>query len=610
MTNSLNWKIHNDLPATNPLMDFDKITDVLLSLLEDKNLETPINIGIFGSWGKGKSTLMKNIEKKLSNKAEILLNDKKLPDIITVWYNAWEFQDEEYIWGSLGLHIINEITKIINLDNLFDSNTKENLKKAIGITEKTLLKKMLNIGKAISKQVVPELYKIVNTLENQSKDDSKTNLATLFSSYVSDVSELKKSFKKLIEMCNFKIIIFIDDIDRISDPEKAVSILEGLHLFLSVKNTIFVLAISQKVLRHGLRRRYATQNILPKKEENEKFDIEEELAKTYLEKIIQIPFNMPELQEKQIEEIIKKSFGLVKGLEEYTNDFNPNPRWIKRLANHYLLIKNLNEKFNPELTKKDDFDLKLIKTLIFQKKWEKLYEMIQKEGISHVKNINRNSEDENKLLSNVSNYKGKDAFDFLEREPRIEDDDLQNYLDITSVSTIRYEEEEEISETKPMTYHEETYYNFWKDLFHEFDETYPTKRKNRPPSKYAWITAKHINSIPIQWAFSGSGKNKIFRLEVSIEFYKKEKNVKYFEELINYKDEIYEKMNDIKWDKQDNNKKSLIYFIYPNNFSIKQVTENEFRKELIEWGIKNMITFLEIFEQYIPKIHKKLKVEA
>jgi hypothetical protein len=75
-----------------------------------------------------------------------------------------------------------------------------------------------------------------------------------------------------------RFIIFVDDLDRIR-PEKAVSLLEVLKNFMEVKNCVFVLACDYEVIRQGVRLKFGIED--------------DEKARAFFDKIIQVPFQMP-----------------------------------------------------------------------------------------------------------------------------------------------------------------------------------------------------------------------------------------------------------------------------------------------------------------------------
>jgi hypothetical protein len=101
-----------------------------------------------------------------------------------------------------------------------------------------------------------------------------------------DESEKKtpeETLKDDIEKNKLKLVIFIDELDR-CPLEKIVSILEAIKLFLAEQIFIVLLAIDTRVLAEAIRLHYK--------------DVENrDLAREYMEKIIQIPVPVPQAKE-------------------------------------------------------------------------------------------------------------------------------------------------------------------------------------------------------------------------------------------------------------------------------------------------------------------------
>jgi predicted KAP-like P-loop ATPase len=76
-------KLATDKAEKNPILRFDKYRDVLLNLIVDS--DPKFSIGIYGEWGTGKTTLMKIVKDKLTDK-------KNIP---VIWFNAWKYENDK-----------------------------------------------------------------------------------------------------------------------------------------------------------------------------------------------------------------------------------------------------------------------------------------------------------------------------------------------------------------------------------------------------------------------------------------------------------------------------------------------------------------------------------
>ena len=72
--------ILDDLPTDLDTLDFAPYVRTLVDVC--KTASTPLTIGIFGTWGTGKTSLMKMVRKELPD------------DFVVAWFDAWKYDNE------------------------------------------------------------------------------------------------------------------------------------------------------------------------------------------------------------------------------------------------------------------------------------------------------------------------------------------------------------------------------------------------------------------------------------------------------------------------------------------------------------------------------------
>ena len=76
-------QIQNDEPAAVDSLDRVRFATALASVI--KSCATPLVIGIYGTWGTGKTSLMRQMREQLS----------QADDIRTIWFDPWQHQFDE-----------------------------------------------------------------------------------------------------------------------------------------------------------------------------------------------------------------------------------------------------------------------------------------------------------------------------------------------------------------------------------------------------------------------------------------------------------------------------------------------------------------------------------
>ena len=96
--------ILDDQPAAQDYLDFNSYVQALKELVIHSSTKTPLTLGIFGRWGTGKTTLMRMLEREL-----------KSAGIATVWFNAWQYGNEDELWAAFLQSIFNKMQADLGL---------------------------------------------------------------------------------------------------------------------------------------------------------------------------------------------------------------------------------------------------------------------------------------------------------------------------------------------------------------------------------------------------------------------------------------------------------------------------------------------------------------
>lgn len=293
--------------------------------------QTPLTIGIQGDWGIGKTSLLNMIREKLH------YGKGRATPYPTIDFNTWQysmFGQEEYLPIACIKALINQVEKIAPANDI-SSSVSEKARRA-GKTVAHIASSMSIgfMGASVSMEGVKEAY----------EDDETPKFEDLSEAIVT----LKEEFAELIQAAIEtqapevdRIVIFIDDLDRVK-PVRALELLEVLKNFLDVPGCIFLLAVDYEVVRTGMRQKLGPE-------------MQESSGKSFFDKIINVPFNMPTTSYDLGNYIIRllRSSGFAhKGTKVTTQDkefyeqvtsvtVGRNPRNIKRVVNYAVLLDKI-----------------------------------------------------------------------------------------------------------------------------------------------------------------------------------------------------------------------------------------------------------------------------
>lgn len=88
-----------DYWTTEDLLDFDDFLPALETVIGES--ETPLTVGVFGSWGTGKTSLLQMLRHKFAA--------RESEDFRTVWFTAWKYHHEEALWRAFVLRVVDAL---------------------------------------------------------------------------------------------------------------------------------------------------------------------------------------------------------------------------------------------------------------------------------------------------------------------------------------------------------------------------------------------------------------------------------------------------------------------------------------------------------------------
>lgn len=347
---NINSTTHNDEPVIQCELNRKDLKALIVRQIQ--NASPPKAIAIHGTWGTGKTSLMRQLYQELGgdyfdrqegkgiDTAEAnKVNGRKIKP---VWFEAWQYQHEENILAALLKEVRDQLAWHFKLMQ----NVKET---AIP----TMLSVLQSIDLSIEQFGVKFGFKgmgdrLVKNLEAEEKRNFSTPLEALTMKKLLEdaidklvgLNDIVKSLSNLrgIRTTPGLAVIFIDDLDR-CEPAVAYKILETIKVYLNLKNCVFVLGMDVQEVERILGGQY---------EKSMPADRVKAHAKLYLEKICQDVYHLnhppPDVRLAYFGKLLEGKipegvFPKIMEIVERHPFLPPIPRSIKILAN--VIISHL-----------------------------------------------------------------------------------------------------------------------------------------------------------------------------------------------------------------------------------------------------------------------------
>lgn len=251
-----------DNPAERDYLGFEELVAPIVEAVDSTN--EPVTVGIYGSWGSGKSTVLGMVASEFEAR-------KGDDQVVVVRINPWEFDDSGDVKGALIGTVLAE------LDRRFGET--EGIKDRV----KNLLKRVSwsRVSTAVLKGALTlqlDVDQLVDAFTPVEAEEPKS------------MAGFKKAFGELVTALPkvSRVVIAVDDLDRCL-PGAVMGTLETIKLFLAVDNMAFVIAADHQMV---------TDAVAASLSETHRAT---GFATLYLDKIVQIPVQVPRLTEHDAE---------------------------------------------------------------------------------------------------------------------------------------------------------------------------------------------------------------------------------------------------------------------------------------------------------------------
>ena len=413
-----------DLPTTEDHLDFEASAATLAGIIGDRNTATPITLGVFGTWGTGKTSLMRMIEAALIKRSR----RKRGLKAHTIWFDAWKYDKERELWRALLMRVLEAVRAVAEgrptseheewpigekspyseeereeiiktLDDMAASLYREVEREELGrveVDKAELAKAGVKLAGRLVLPFVPGVGFMAEFVKAAQGEAAKGALDALFDAVqrqkievhrdqVRFLAQFQRDFRALVAehivAHKRRLVIFVDDLDRCL-PEKAIEVLEAIKLFLDVEGCVFVIGVDRGVIERGIQVKYRELQQALGTEGKETQQLPVISGADYLEKIVQLPFILPPVEAGQVATFIRETVKRFpedddRCVEVFALGVERNPRKIKRSLNVFLLLWNLALKREkaPQVIR----PVRLAKVVVIQQRHNDLYRLLIEE---------------------------------------------------------------------------------------------------------------------------------------------------------------------------------------------------------------------------------------
>ena len=281
-------------------LNFSGVADTVAEIIVQAR-GRPISIGVSGAWGIGKSSLIKLTQASLAARPR----KEGEREFVFVEFNAWLYQGYDDARAALMDVIATKLEKEAKAREKAVDKAKALVKRvnwlraaklvagstvamSLGLPPTGLIGEVWGLGQRFLSGGIDG--KLIEEAKGKAGEVAETAGGLLNpneeTSPPKEIQALRDNFEETLEELGVTLVVLIDDLDRCL-PETTISTLEAIRLFLFLRNTAFVIAADNDMIKHAVRRHF----------EGVPDDL---LVTNYFDKLIQVPIRVPPLGTQEV----------------------------------------------------------------------------------------------------------------------------------------------------------------------------------------------------------------------------------------------------------------------------------------------------------------------
>lgn len=282
-----------DSESQQDFLNFTELAEQVATLATNATL-LPISIGVFGTWGTGKSTVLSLVEQRLVNAD---------PTPVIIKFDAWLYQGFDDAKAAL-MEVVADrlIAETKSNEPLWEKAKafagRVNYFRALGMAADFGIGMAFGVPPGLLTKAGSAIGSLVAGKGDQADADTMKDggkaVIDAWSKLVrpaeaktppKEIAAFRQEFGEIIAGLGRPLVLFIDNLDRCL-PDVAIGTLEAVRLFLFIEGTAFVIAADEDMIRHSVSKHFG--------------DINSRHVHDYLDKVIQVPLRVPQVSTEDV----------------------------------------------------------------------------------------------------------------------------------------------------------------------------------------------------------------------------------------------------------------------------------------------------------------------